>query len=129
MLGPISQGPGASTSVEFVIEVKKMDSKARQTHAYRCMLELTSIPLGKRRQIMRGAEVFFKRGWPNGHFTIDMASRAGMGLLPPAYEGLGSEGRYFYTLRAPAQAAPDDCANRRKTVDSVRLPCLSAKAS
>jgi hypothetical protein len=105
-----------------------MDSKSRQTQAYKCMLDLTSIPLGERRQIMRGAEVFFERGWPNGHFTIDMATRAGRGLFPPAYDGLGSEGRYFFTLKAPARATPDECANRRKTVSPVRLPCLSAKA-
>jgi hypothetical protein len=81
-----------------------MDSIAKQTHAYESMLELASVPLADRHRIMRGRGVFLDRGWPNNHFTIDMAARAGTGLIPPVYEGPGSEGRYFQTLKTQALA-------------------------
>jgi hypothetical protein len=71
------------------------------------MLELTAVPFAARRQIMNGAELFFARGWPNNHFTLNMATRAGMGLVPPVYEGIGSEGAYFFSV----QDSPTPVAN------------------
>ena len=79
------------------------------------MLELTYVPLAERDNAMAGAAVFFDRGWPINHFTVDMAARAGMGLVPPVYEGIGTEGRYFQIMKDPSQvtesagqlAAPD----------------------
>jgi len=73
-----------------------MEGKMKQSRAYECMLELTAVPMEERCQIMKGAELFFARGWPNNHFTLGMASRAGLGLVPPVYEGIGSEGVYFF---------------------------------
>jgi hypothetical protein len=64
------------------------------------MLEFAKIPLAERPQVMRGADLFFSRGWPNNHFTVDMAARAGRGLVPPVYEGIGSEERYFQIMKA-----------------------------
>jgi hypothetical protein len=77
-----------------------MEDKAKQLQTYECMLKITAVPLAERGQILRGAELFFTRGWPNNHFTIAMAVRAARGLVPPAYEGLGSEGRYFQVSKA-----------------------------
>jgi hypothetical protein len=65
------------------------------------LVEAAGIPVGERAQIMIGAELFFQRGWPIHHFTIAMAARAGMGQVPPIYEGLGTEGRYFGTVTMP----------------------------
>jgi hypothetical protein len=81
-----------------------MEGKTKQSIAYECMLEMMAVPLADRRQVMRGAELFFARGWPNNHFTVGMARRAGMGLVPPVYEGIGSEARYFQTIKTPTQA-------------------------
>jgi len=78
-----------------------MQSKTERTREYELLLEAAGIPVGERAQIMIGAELFFERGWPIHHFTIDMAARAGMGQVPPIYEGLGTEGRYFGTLTTP----------------------------
>jgi hypothetical protein len=81
-----------------------MEGKMKQSRAYECMLEITAVPPAERCQIMKGAELFFDRGWPNNHFTVDMARRAATGLVPPIYEGIGSEGRYFQTMNTPIQA-------------------------
>jgi len=78
-----------------------MERRIRQSRAFEQMLEFTQVPLAERPQLMRGANVFFDRGWPNNHFTVGMAARAGMGLVPPVYEGLGSEGRYFQIMKTP----------------------------
>jgi len=74
-----------------------MESKRKRTREYQLLLDAAEVPLAERDQIMIGAERFFERGWPIHHFTIAMAARAGMGQVPPIYEGLGSEGRYFET--------------------------------
>jgi hypothetical protein len=77
-----------------------MEGNVDQSRAYECMLEMiTAVPIADRRQIMRGAELFFARGWPNNHFTVGMATRAGLGLVPPAYAGIGSEGLYFFDCK------------------------------
>ena len=78
-----------------------MRSKTERTREYELLLEAAGIPVGERAQIMIGAELFFERGWPIHHFTIDMAARAAMGQVPPIYEGLGTEGRYFGTPITP----------------------------
>jgi len=74
-----------------------MNDLAKQIRDYALQLERAEVPLAERKQVMTGARLFFNRGWPSNHFTIGMASRAGMGLIPPVYEGLGSEERYFLT--------------------------------
>jgi hypothetical protein len=76
-----------------------MEGRTKQARAYAWMLELTEFPIAERSQAIRGAELFFDRGWPNNHFTVAMAARAGMGLVPPVYEGIGSEGRYFENIK------------------------------
>jgi hypothetical protein len=68
-----------------------------QTQEYESLLNLAAVPLAQRPQIMSGAKLFFASGWPINHFTICMAARAGSGLVPPIYEGLGSEERHFRT--------------------------------
>jgi hypothetical protein len=73
------------------------------------MLERTDVPLADRAQVMMGAELFFDRGWPSNHFTVGMASQAGLGLIPPVYEGLGSEGRYFLTTMPSPPASELGC--------------------
>jgi len=72
-----------------------MEDREKQTLAFAALLEYAQIPLSERPQVMRGAALFLSRGWPNNHFTVSMAARAGGGLIPPVYEGIGSEGRYF----------------------------------
>jgi hypothetical protein len=52
-----------------------------------------------------GAELCFDRGWPINHFTVGMVARAGNGLVPPVYEGLGSEERYYQTTKPPTHAS------------------------
>lgn len=106
-----------------------MDCKTKQTQAYEWMLEWTSVPLLDRHLTMRGAEVFFERGWPNNHFTVDMATRAGMGMIPPAYDGPGSEERYFQTLKSEDDASEEDGVNHKKRVQSARFTRQSAMAS
>jgi len=86
-----------------------MEAKSRRTQAYELMLEVAAVPLAERAVIMIGAEEFFDRGWPINHFTVGMAARAGKGLVPPIYEGLGSEGRYFETMRPRADAVESSC--------------------
>src|SRR5450432_1904815 len=76
-----------------------MEDKTKQLQTYECMLKITAVPLAERGQVLKGAELFLTRGWPNNHFTVGMAIRAAKGLVPPAYEGLGSEGRYFQTSK------------------------------
>ena len=76
-----------------------MEARTKQTKAYEWMLELMAVRLSQRNRIMRGAELFLQRGWPSNHFTVGMAARAGMGLVPPVYQGLGSEGHYFDLLK------------------------------
>jgi hypothetical protein len=101
-----------------------MEGKAKQTRAYEWMLELTDVPLAERHNVMAGAAVFFDRGWPSNHFTVDMAARAGMGLVPPVYEGIGTEGRYFQAMKDLSEtsesacrlAAPDFAPNRPVSV-------------
>ena len=85
-----------------------METRRKRTLAYELILDVAAIPLAERAQIMLGAEQFFAHGWPINHFTVGMAARAGMGLVPPIYEGLGSEGRYFQAMRPRADAADSD---------------------
>jgi hypothetical protein len=71
-----------------------MEDRGKQTEAFARMLEIMDIPVGERPQVMRGVDLFFDRGWPSNHFTVSMAARAGAGLVPPVYEGLGSDAKY-----------------------------------
>jgi hypothetical protein len=86
-----------------------METKRKRTQAYELMLEVAAVPLGERGQIMIGAEQFFDHGWPINHFTVGMAARAGLGLVPPVYEGLGSEGHYFEAMKPPTDAVESVC--------------------
>jgi hypothetical protein len=96
-----------------------MESKTKQVQAYEWMLSLTEVPLAQRHNVMAGAAVFFDRGWPSNHFTVGMAAEAALGLTPPVYEGIGTEGRYFQAMKDQSQAAepgrqlaaPDCAAN------------------
>ena len=106
-----------------------MQSETSQLQGYERMLELNEIPLADRNQIVRGAELFLERGWPNHHFTLGMASRAGLGLVPPIYDGPGSEERYFQALQESVQAPVEISVRCKKSVQPERLPCLSAMAS
>ena len=102
-----------------------MQTKRKRTLAYELMLEVAAIPLAERAVIMIGAEQFFDHGWPINHFTVGMAARAGMGLVPPIYEGLGSEGHYFEAMRARPDAiesisqptTPDGGASNVSTIE------------
>jgi hypothetical protein len=71
-----------------------MEDRVKQTEAFARMLEMLNVPVAERPQVMRGVDLFFDRGWPSNHFTVGMATRAGAGLIPPVYEGFGSEARY-----------------------------------
>ena len=71
-----------------------MEDRVKQTEAFARMLETMNVPAAERPQVMRGVDLFFDRGWPSNHFTVGMAARAGAGLVPPAYEGFGSEAEY-----------------------------------
>jgi hypothetical protein len=86
-----------------------MQTKRKRTLAYELMLEVAAVPRAERAQIMIGAEQFFDHGWPIDHFTVGMAARAGMGLVLPIYEGLGSEGCYFEAMRPRPDAAGTIC--------------------
>ncbi len=72
----------------------EMEDRVQQTEAFARMLETMNIPAAERPQVMRGVELFFDRGWPSNQFTVSMAARAGAGLVPPVYEGIGSEADY-----------------------------------
>jgi hypothetical protein len=71
-----------------------MEDRVKQTEAFARMLETMNVPAAERPQVMRGVDLFFDRGWPSTHFTVGMAARAGAGLVPPVYEGFGSETKY-----------------------------------
>lgn len=71
-----------------------MEDRKEQTEAFARMLETMNVPAAERPQVMRGVDLFFDRGWPSNHFTVGMAARAGAGLVPPVYEGFGSEAEY-----------------------------------
>jgi hypothetical protein len=71
-----------------------MEDRVKQTEGFARILETMNIPAAERPQTMRGVDVFFDRGWPSNHFTVGMAARAGAGLVPPVYEGFGSEAKY-----------------------------------
>jgi hypothetical protein len=71
-----------------------MEDRVKQTEAFAQMLELMKVPVAERPQVMQGADLFFDRGWPSNRFTVGMAARAGVGLVPPLYEGFGSEAKY-----------------------------------
>jgi hypothetical protein len=86
-----------------------MEAKRKRTQAYELLLEVASVPLAERAQIMIGAELFFDQGWPINHFTVGMAARAGGGIIPPVYKGLGSEERYFHALRIRPNPAEYAC--------------------
>jgi hypothetical protein len=86
-----------------------MESKTKQEQAYEWMLALTDVPLAQRHNVMTGAAVFFDRGWPINHFTVGMAARAAMGVIPPVYNGIGSEGRYFQAMKDQSQVAESGC--------------------
>jgi hypothetical protein len=87
----------------------KMETRRKRTLAYELMLDVAAVPLAERAQIMTGAEQFFEHGWPINHFTVGMAASAGMGLVPPIYEGLGSEGRYFQAMKPQVDAVRSNC--------------------
>jgi len=70
-----------------------MEDRIKQTEAFAKILELMKVPVAERPQVMRGVDLFFDRGWPSSRFTVGMAARAGAGLVPPLYEGLGSEAK------------------------------------
>jgi hypothetical protein len=76
-----------------------MKDTTTQKQAYALMLTLTGVPISERRNVMTGASAFFDRGWPINHFTVGMAARAGMGLFPPVYNGVGSEELYFHSRK------------------------------
>ena len=59
-----------------------METRRKRTLAYELMLDVAAVPLAERAHIMLGAEQFFAHGWPINHFTVGMAARAGMGLVP-----------------------------------------------
>jgi len=65
------------------------------------MLELIGLPFAECAQAIEGAAIFFDRGWPNSHFTVGMAKKAANGLIPPVYDGPGSEEQYFQTMKIP----------------------------
>jgi hypothetical protein len=90
-----------------------MNHRAKQTLDYETSLELAQIPIAARTQAMKGAALFFDRGWPSNHFTVGMASRAGMGLIPPVYDGPGSEERYFESTMQPLPASRSGSPSRR----------------
>ena len=71
-----------------------MEDRAKQTEAFAKILEMMNVPVADRPQMMRGVDLFFDRGWPSNHFTVGMAAQAGAGLIPPVYEGIGSEAKY-----------------------------------
>jgi hypothetical protein len=77
----------------------------KQMREYELMLEVAAVPLPQRHQMIAGAALFFNRGWPINHFTVSMAARAGYGLVPPVYEGLGSEERYFQSTKPATHAS------------------------
>jgi hypothetical protein len=85
-----------------------METRRKRTLAYELMLDVAAVPLAERAHIMLGAEQFFAHGWPINHFTVGMAARAGMGLVPPIYQGLGSEGRYFQAMRPRVDVVDSD---------------------
>ena len=66
---------------------------------------LTHTPIAERHNVIKGASVFFDRGWPSNHFTVGMAARAGMGLVPPVYSGIGSEELYFHSEKDPSEGS------------------------
>ncbi len=72
-----------------------MENRAKQKEAFAQILEMVNVPVADRPQIMRGADLFFDRGWPSNHFTAGMAARAGAGLIPPVYEGFSSQAKYI----------------------------------
>jgi hypothetical protein len=71
-----------------------MEDRIKQTEAFARILELMKVPIAERPEVMRGVDLFFDRGWPSSCFTAGMAARAGAGLIPPLYEGFGSEAKY-----------------------------------
>lgn len=82
-----------------------MKDITKQMREYELILNIAAAPLPQRHQVTVGAAVFFLRGWPINHFTVSMAARAGYGLVPPVYVGLGSEERYFQSTK-PATHTP-----------------------
>jgi hypothetical protein len=86
-----------------------MKDITKQIREYEILVELAAVPLPQRHQAMMGAELFFNRGWPNNHFTVGMAARAGIGLVPPVYEGLGSEERYFQSSKPSSDIPESAC--------------------
>jgi hypothetical protein len=79
----------------------RTEDRLKQILSFTQMLEHTQVQLEERPEVTRGACIFFDRGWPNNHFTVDMAARAGKGLVPPVYAGIGSEGSYFQMMKTP----------------------------
>jgi hypothetical protein len=82
-----------------------MKDTTKQTQTYAWMLALAQTPIAERHNVIKGASVFFDRGWPSNHFTVGMAARAGMGLVPPIYNGIGSEGLYFYSEKDASEGS------------------------
>ena len=104
-----------------------MQTKRNRTLAYELMLEVAAVPRAERARIMVGAEQFFDHGWPINHFTVGMAARAGMGLVPPIYEGLGSEGHYFEAMKSRPDAA--ECSCQFTAPDSVEQSASTIELS
>ena len=104
-----------------------MEAKRKRTRAYALLLEVASVPLAERAQIMIGAEIFFDRGWPINHFTVGMAARAGAGIIPPVYTGLGSEECYFNSLRIRTDAAESVCHLSKR--DSIASDTSTGESS
>jgi hypothetical protein len=84
---------------------KTMEDKVKQMQDFAQMLEVIQIPIAERPLVMMGVRMFFDRGWPKDHFTVGMAARAGSGHVPPIYDGIGSEERYFQTTKPSTQTA------------------------
>ena len=67
-----------------------MGDKLKQTKDFAEKLEQMNIPLAERPQLMKGAELFFDRGWPSNYVSVGWAARAVAGLVPPVYGGINS---------------------------------------
>jgi hypothetical protein len=88
----------------FRVIGENMRDTTKQTQVYALMLALTTLPVAERQNVIRGAAVFFDRGWPSDHFTVGMAALAGMGLVPPIYGGIGTEELYFLSMQDRAES-------------------------
>jgi hypothetical protein len=90
-----------------------MEDKVKQMQDFAQMLEVIQIPIAERPLVMMGVSMFFDRGWPKDHFTVGMAARAGSGHVPPVYDGIGSEERYFQTTKPSTHQIPPEPAHMK----------------